>query len=38
MELEGNSNAAASAAFLRQLRGQRPEPLIVIGDNSPARD
>ena len=36
MELEGNSNAATSAAFLRQLRGQHTEPLIVIWDNSPA--
>ena len=36
MELEGNSNSATSAAFLRQLRGQHPEPLIVIWDNSPA--
>ena len=38
MELEGNSNAATSTAFLRQLRGQHPEPLTVIWDNSPARD
>ena len=36
MELEGNSNAATSTAFLQQLRGQHPEPLIVIWDNSPA--
>ena len=36
MELEGNSNAATSAAFLRQLRARHPEPLTVIGDNSPA--
>ena len=36
MELEGNSNAGTSTAFLRQLRGQHPEPLIVIWDNSPA--
>ena len=36
MELEGNSSAGTSIAFLRQLRGQHPEPLIVIWDNSPA--
>ena len=36
MELEGNSNAATSAAFLRQLRTQHTEPLTVIWDNSPA--
>ena len=36
MELEGNSNAATSTAFLRQLRAQHPEPLTVIWDNSPA--
>ncbi|MDE2788317.1 MAG: IS630 family transposase [Chloroflexota bacterium] len=36
MELEGNSNAGTPTAFLRQLRGQHPEPLIVIWDNSPA--
>ena len=36
MELEGNSNAATSADFLRQLRAQHAEPLIVIWDNSPA--
>ena len=36
MELEGNSNAGTSTAFLRQLRGQHPEPLTVIWDNSPA--
>ena len=36
MELEGNSNAATSAAFLRQLRAQHAEPLTVIWDNSPA--
>ena len=38
MELEGNSNAATSTAFLRQLRAQHREPLIVIWDNPPARD
>ena len=36
MELEGNSNSATSAAFLRQLRARHPEPLTVIWDNSPA--
>ena len=36
MELEGNSNSATSAAFLRQLREQYAGPLTVIWDNSPA--
>jgi len=36
MELEGNSNAGTSAAFLRQLRARYREPLTVIWDNSPA--
>ena len=36
MELEGNSNSATSATFLRQLRARHPEPLTVIWDNSPA--
>ena len=36
MELEGNSNSATSAAFLRQLREQHAGPLTVIWDNSPA--
>ena len=36
MELEGNSNAATSADFLRRLRARHSEPLIVIWDNSPA--
>ena len=36
MELEGNSNAATSTAFLRQLRARHTEPLTVIWDNSPA--
>ncbi len=36
MELEGNSNSATSAAFLRQLREQHTGPLTVIWDNSPA--
>jgi len=36
MELDGNSNADTSVAFLRQLRTAHPEPLIVIWDNGPA--
>ncbi len=36
MELEGDSNAATSAAFLGQLREQHTEPLIATWDNSPA--
>ena len=36
MELEGNSNAATSAAFLQQLRARHTEPLTMIWDNSPA--
>ena len=36
MELEGNSNAATSTAFLRQLRARHAQPLAVIWDNSPA--
>lgn len=36
MELEGNSSAATSAAFLRQLRANHPGPLVVIWDNGPA--
>ena len=39
MELEGNSNSATSAAFLRSATGGRarhPEPLTVVWDNSPA--
>jgi transposase len=35
-ELDGNSTAETSAAFLRQLRANHPEPLIVIWDNGPA--
>ena len=31
-----NCNAETSTAFLRQLRDQHTEPLIVIWDNSPA--
>lgn len=34
MELEGNSTAATSAAFLKQLRAHHPEPLIVVWDHS----
>ena len=36
MGLEDNSNAATSAAFLRQLRAWFDEPLTVIWDNYPA--
>ena len=36
IELEGNSNAGTSAAFLTQLRQRHPGPLIVIWDNAPA--
>jgi hypothetical protein len=36
MELEGNSSAETSVAFLQQLRAHHPEPLIVIWDNDPA--
>ena len=36
MELDGNSTAETSAAFLQQLRANHPEPLIVIWDNGPA--
>ena len=36
MELDGNSNAATSAAFLQQLRAKQTGPLIVIWDNGPA--
>lgn len=35
-EVEGNSNAETSAAFLRQLRADQTTPLIVIWDNGPA--
>ena len=30
MELEGNSNAGTSVAFLMQLRGKHPGPLRVV--------
>ena len=36
MELEGNSNAVTSAAFLLQLRERHSGPLQVIWDNAPA--
>jgi transposase len=36
MELDGNSNAQTSVAFLRQLRTTHSEPRIVIWDNGPA--
>jgi transposase len=36
MELDGNSCAATTVAFLRQLRARHPGPLIVIWDNGPA--
>lgn len=36
MALDGNSCAETSVAFLRQLRSNHDEPLIVIWDNGPA--
>ena len=36
MEPAGTSSSATSAAFLRQLRANHAEPLIVIWDNGPA--
>ena len=36
MELEGNSNAETSEAFLGQLMERHVEPLNVIWDNAPA--
>ncbi len=36
MELDGNSCAETSVAFLKQLRANHAEPLIVIWDNGPA--
>ena len=36
MELEGNSNAGTSVAFLKQLKEKHPGPLKVIWDNAPA--
>ncbi len=35
-ELTGTSSSATSAAFLKQLRTNHAEPLIVIWDNGPA--
>jgi hypothetical protein len=36
MPLEGNSSAATSVTFLKQLRAHHSEPLVVIWDNAPA--
>lgn len=36
MELQGNSNAETSTAFLKQLRENHSEPLNVLWDNAPA--
>jgi transposase len=36
MSVEGNTNAETTVTFLKQLREQHPEPLIVIWDNGPA--
>lgn len=36
MPVLGNTNAATSVAFLKQLREHHSEPLIVIWDNGPA--
>jgi len=36
MELDGNSCAETSVTFLRQLRVNHTEPLIIIWDNGPA--
>src|SRR6185295_15661678 len=36
MALDGTSCSATSVAFLRQLRANHDEPLIVIWDNGPA--
>ncbi len=36
VELEGNSCAETSVAFLKQLRARQTGPLIVIWDNGPA--
>ena len=36
LELEGNSNAATSVAFLKLLKEKHPGPLKVIWDNAPA--
>ena len=36
MEIDGNSCAETSVAFLTQLRAHHAEPLIIIWDNGPA--
>ena len=36
MELQGNSNAETSSAFLKQLRDKHAGPLKVIWDDAPA--
>jgi len=36
MELDGNSTAETTVAFLQHLRARHPGPLIVIWDNGPA--
>lgn len=36
MPVEGNTTAETTVTFLKQLREQHPEPLIVIWDNGPA--
>ena len=36
MEMEGNSNAGTSTAFLKQLREKHTGPLNLIWDNAPA--
>lgn len=36
MELTGTSSSTTSTAFLKQLRANHPEPLVVIWDNGPA--
>jgi transposase len=36
MPVEGNTTAATSVAFLKQLRERHTEPLVIIWDNSPA--
>ena len=36
MEMQGNSNAETSTAFLRQLREKHTGPLNVLWDNAPA--
>jgi transposase len=36
MPVDGNTTAATSVVFLKQLREQHAEPLLVIWDNAPA--